>query len=722
VLNDRDWEEEYMTGGHDPLTEFYIPALSNSNTYWRASGYFSSSVFDSIGDSMGDFVQNDGRMDLVTSVHLSQKDRDAIESGLRDREDLIEERLKEIIEQDFTAPLPPGVQVLAKLLEINRLNIKIATTDTNKLFHIKMGVFIDEEEDYLSFSGSQNESQHSIEDAFEGIDVYASWVDTSRAEKKRDFFERLWNNEQEGAKVHNLPASLSKIIVKKYRKTKEMEGDHIAENGDPGDDPPPPTPKPPPPPPGPDDRYAFQDRAVEWFVDPEGADGKGLYWMATGTGKTITAFKTINKLFDDGQIDHVVINTKERLLHQWAKEMRKRLPGTEDLCTPWKKRDFWQISGKKQMALFRQQSGSRNGHALFITYSFLPSFVDECRQAGHDLSRTLLIVDEVHNIGSDQNVQAMTAEENEEADESLQELHEALRPTMAFENSNLYHAFGYRLGLSATPMSDFDDIRNHFILNAFTAEPPDFNDIPGWSTFSIDQRRQARIDILANTKWSFYYGLEEAIRDGILVPFKYLAEPYEPSDEEEAERIRVMKYWKARVADGTASPAAPAIHMARVYKKCEDKLRAFRDWLDRLTVHDKERALKRALIFVDNTEFGGEVVEILFNEHDVKTHTFFSGDDENMVERFSVGELDNLITCHMISEGLDIESVSSIILFSSDRQRLETIQRIGRALRKNPNDPEKVAQVLDFIYIQDPDEDTSDAERYRWLSELGIGD
>ena len=137
---------------------------------------------------MGDFVQNDGRMDLVTSVHLSEQDRDAIAKGLENRETLIEERLKEIIEKDFTAPLPSGVKVLAKLLEANRLNIKIATTNTNKLFHIKMGLFIDEEEDYVAFSGSQNESQHSVEDAFEGIDVYTSWEDTSRAKKKREFF------------------------------------------------------------------------------------------------------------------------------------------------------------------------------------------------------------------------------------------------------------------------------------------------------------------------------------------------------------------------------------------------------------------------------------------------------------------------------------------------------------------------------------------------------
>ena len=44
--------------------------------------------------------------------------------------------------------------------------------------------------------------------------------------------------------------------------------------------------------------------------------------------------------------------------------------------------------------------------------------------------------------------------------------------------------------------------------------------------------------------------------------------------------------------------------------------------------------------------------------------------------------LETLITCHMISEGIDIRSVKNIILFSSDRQRLETVQRIGRAFEK----------------------------------------
>ena len=140
--------------------------------------------------------------------------------------------------------------------------------------------------------------------------------------------------------------------------------------------------------------------------------------------------------------------------------------------------------------------------------------------------------------------------------------------------------------------------------------------------------------------------------------------------------------------------------------------------MESATLNEKERALERCLIFVADMEFGDRVVEILF-KNDVKTHTYFSGDKKEELGRFERGELDSLVTCHMISEGVDIQSVSSIILFSSDRQRLETIQRIGRSLRKNPDDPLKKSLVLDFVYIEeDEEEDKSDAERMRWLREL----
>jgi len=46
---------------------------------------------------------------------------------------------------------------------------------------------------------------------------------------------------------------------------------------------------------------------------------------------------------------------------------------------------------------------------------------------------------------------------------------------------------------------------------------------------------------------------------------------------------------------------------------------------------------------------------------------------------------------------------------------LKTIQRIGRALRIDETNPEKVATVVDFIY---ENEGSADLSRKEWLVEL----
>ena len=83
------------------------------------------------------------------------------------------------------------------------------------------------------------------------------------------------------------------------------------------------------------------------------------------------------------------------------------------------------------------------------------------------------------------------------------------------------------------------------------------------------------------------------------------------------------------------------------------------------------------------------------------------------------GDLECLITCHRLSEGIDIRSLNSVILFSSERARLETIQRIGRCLRTDPDNPDKVANIVDFIRDGGGDgEPNADEERRDWLVEL----
>ena len=85
-----------------------------------------------------------------------------------------------------------------------------------------------------------------------------------------------------------------------------------------------------------------------------------------------------------------------------------------------------------------------------------------------------------------------------------------------------------------------------------------------------------------------------------------------------------------------------------------------------------------------------------------------------------------MIACDRISEGIDISDLSTVILIASDRARLTTIQRIGRCLRTDPRNPDKVANVVDLVLDLDSNNNDenqeeplkSDIIRHDWLLEL----
>ena len=104
--------------------------------------------------------------------------------------------------------------------------------------------------------------------------------------------------------------------------------------------------------------------------------------------------------------------------------------------------------------------------------------------------------------------------------------------------------------------------------------------------------------------------------------------------------------------------------------------------------------------------------------------TYYQGTDSFWIQQFRENKIDYLVSCHKLSEGIDIPKLKNIILVSSDAARLETIQRIGRCLRTDQQNKNKVANVLDFILdfneIKDlpMEEDNADWKRYRWLNEV----
>ena len=68
---------------------------------------------------------------------------------------------------------------------------------------------------------------------------------------------------------------------------------------------------------------------------------------------------------------------------------------------------------------------------------------------------------------------------------------------------------------------------------------------------------------------------------------------------------------------------------------------------------------------------------------------------------------------------IDISSVTNIFLFASDRSKLVTTQRIGRALRLDKKNPNKKATVIDFILDDFTENDNNaDQDRKEWLTKL----
>ncbi|WP_080016900.1 DEAD/DEAH box helicase family protein [Bacillus cereus] len=269
------------------------------------------------------------------------------------------------------------------------------------------------------------------------------------------------------------------------------------------------------------------------------------------------------------------------------------------------------------------------------------------------LNNSIIICDEVHGFGAPMLVNNLTGK---------------------------IRTFKYRLGLSATPEREYDESGNIFIEKEIGEKV-------------------------------FEFCLEDAIRRGILCEFDYIPLEFELTEED-------RKKIKTLIATHNAKKQAGEYvidenlyrDIARVKKVSKAKLPIFHSFLK-----SNRNILDRSIIFVETKEFGEAVQQILIR-FEPNYHTYYGEDNRQNLLRFSNGELNCLITSKRISEGIDIRSVNNIILLSADKARIQTIQRIGRSLRLDPNNPNKRAAVVDFIQVSE--DGNSDQDRKLWLNEM----
>lgn len=698
------------------LEEFYVPALEQATTYDRVAGYFSSAILSHAIAGFAKFCTSENpraptaKFRLIVGARLSAEDEALALYGGKVSSTEIEEILGASIVREVERFNPEEMdeftytrfQGFSWMLQEGIIEIKVGSLwdpQTRRLkshneaeFHTKFGVLSDGD-DSVAFTGSANETKRGWLENHESIDVFCSWKSQDgfeRARRKREDFHHLWEGrlERKGVLVTSFPEAARQNILDSFppRNPAEIDEEELAEG----------TKFKPHPIPSVDQekdvkKWSHQKEAIEWFFDPDQANGVGIFQMATGAGKTRSAIGVMQQANKDGLVEKTVVCVPKTLEDQWAKEIREHYKENSYDC-------YWWKSGKDDHATFFLDR--RKNSVMIVSYFFVPRLLEYLRKKPERGNRTLLVVDELHHVGSEGYKQALL---EPIGDGPLEEE----RVEILQYNHDDFHPFDLRLGLSATPWDTYDDVRNRYIISGF---------VNGEYHINSDEWQQELID----TRRVFYFGLKEGIERGILCPFNYVPLPYVPSEKDKQD---------AKDAFGKVDPSLPEhkkkimgmILAAKVFKISREKFFPFKEWLNHLI--DSGGSLDRCILFVGDTKFGSELLDVLGQEFRITDfRTFFQGESNTTLELFAVGKsderpegLDSLIACERISEGLDIKSVDTIVLFCSDNSRLKTIQRIGRALRTDPTNPKKRATVVDFIFEE---EGNADQRRKIWLEEL----
>ncbi len=607
------------------IDELYTPCLKWAERFDRGVGYFTTGWLTYNVAGLSDFASRGGKMRLITSPILSTEDTDAI-IGAENQDGSAFLRLEaallenvEILKQEMEADI---INTFSWMLYDGIIDMRFAIP-CEKLeegdFHDKFGIFY-KGNDALSFSGSINDSKHGFQN-YESIKVFKTWAGTQEyvdADTAR--FEKIWNRKDRNLKMFTIPQAVKNKIFE----LRSPDRPYSLPAGS--------------------SKWVHQDIAVKTFLEKE----HGILAMATGTGKTVTAMKIINKLFDSGEIRRVVITMYGNdLLDQWAIQIRENYKNKQinyHYASQKMMKDFVMHPDDSVLILSRD---ARNLSKLLDLFDRLP---------GDYRNDTLFVFDEVHGAGSNTFVENLSGR---------------LSP------------YRYRLGLSATPEREYDEAGNDFLLNEIG-------------------------EVI------FEFTLQDAIQKGILCEFNYIPLPYVLSDEEKLKKRKIIAAFNAKKESGEPVDEKDMFtQLALVNKTAVNKLEEFES-----LISQRPELLQKCIIFVQTMEYGAKLQEILVRYSD-KYHTYYADDEKINLENFAAEKIDCLLTCKKVSEGIDISSVTNIILFSSDRSRLVTTQRIGRALRLDKNNPEKKATVVDFV-IEDSEENdnNADADRAEWLTEL----
>lgn len=628
-------QDHYRSDRNDLIQDFYVPCLSQTTFYCRAVGYFSSTSIVAVAQGLAALIEAGGKMCLVASPCLSPEDIKAIKKGLTQREEVI----SSAIIKEFETVSQDRLSCLSWLLSKGVLDIKLAVANNFEdpgLYHEKIGILTDKNNNKLAFTGSINETKSGLINNFENIEVFCSWrgEEAKRVERIAKDFEKLWSNTTPKAEIISFPEAAARKLLEYSPDTKptlerKRKPKLVAENKG---------------------SYSTEEakkslHSLDITLRPyqeaalinfKSANYQGILAMATGAGKTITALACASSIKDLDLI--IIVVPIKDLVTQWMDELDKLTDFYYPIAAIGKS-EIWRNTLYRKLRLIHRnvQTVKRLPTVLVGTYSGLSktTVVELIDDAGGLPQKSLIIADEVHTAGAEQYRRILRDD------------------------------FTYRLGLSATPIRPHDEEGTNFVLNYF-----------GNIVYELDLEQAIKLDILCQYEYYVYVVTLTNVEN------------------EEYQKLtkRIIKLLRSGNDQKSGSINRLSIERSRIIKSASDKINILNQII-------QDHPLKRGMVYCADI-CQADIVCHQLSQQGMIVSRFTSKEDKQrpqILNDFSQGRLDALVAVKCLDEGVDIPAAQKAIILASDTSERQFIQRRGRILRKAKG--KEQATLIDILVV-----------------------
>jgi superfamily II DNA or RNA helicase len=650
-------KRRYRNGPDNIGKDLIGPCLSNSVLYRRGTGFFSSGALIAYASSMDHLISERTKIEIICSpvVHdktllevlknnLTEEQRTKtigqlannvvlralgyqMDTNRRDyKRDLLAYFIaKKIIEVRFAVPL-------------NFENVAIQEVEiaTSHLYHVKTGYFKLTDGSIVGFDGSFNESDSGHQYHVDQTQVWRSWNQGDQ-ERLGDVIETVdadWNGQNPYVKIYQMSdeaIALAQRMSRSERPKKEKYYEKIL-------------PIPQVPETVNDKDIGLRDYQLAALGKWKDASYKGIFAMATGTGKTKTSIEAISRFKRSIPAGLVVITVPyTSLAYQWMHELGKQ---QLTAIKVFDSRELWE---SRVTNLVESHLTNRVGEqSLPIFVCVNKTFNEELFQSilkrlENIPANRLLVVDECHHFN------------REEAIVKL--------PT----------SFNYRIGLSATP---YEGEQKQWLANYFGSV-------------------------------IFEFSLRKAIDEGYLCKYVYHPVLIELTKEEADKYIKLSEEIRKNRAISTELEDDEIEEDSKLEGLLETvvaKLSTLKDIL----IKDGKNPYSLFYCGAGSVEFadGSRVKqidslsrmlsELRWNVSKI-TAGESPGDREKIFKLFKEKELDAITSIRVLDEGIDIPDCRRAFILASQKSQRQGIQRRGRILRKAEG--KDLAELFDFIIV-----------------------